>query len=118
MDDFKDFDLDLMDEIEDELDCAVLNDDQFNAALTDIQNKDGIMKEVADDEDEVVDVNVDYSYDLVEPDMVSVDADDIIAAERDLAMDPFEDEDIMDAIGDEAEAEDIDLEDEEVADLE
>jgi len=83
--------------IEDEIDCAILNDEQFAACLSDIDNAESTATEELNEEDEeLVDVNVDYSEDIHSPDMVDMDADDLIAAERDVMTNPFEDDEIID----------------------
>ena len=100
-----DVDLDLMD-IDDEVDCAILDDEDFVKALESIEKGELVLE----DEDEPTDLDIDYTDALVEPDMVSTDADDLLAAERDIAFDPFEDDDIMDSI--EGSDEEIEVEDE------
>lgn len=103
-------DLDLMD-IDDEVDCAIMDDEDFIKALQSIEKG-----ELLEDEDEATDLDIDYTDSLVEPDMVSTDADDLLAAERDIAFDPFEDDDIMDSI--EGSDEEIEVEDEEEDEVE
>ena len=51
---------------------------------------------VDDDEDIPVDTNQDYSGDMIDLDIEGADADEIIAAERDIATDPFEDDELID----------------------
>lgn len=92
-------------DFEDEVDCAIVNDSKFESAMSDIANADSTaQEETTDDElgdDDIVDTSIDYDDSIPGADMVSIDADDIIAAERDIAHDPFEDEDLMDAaVGD------------------
>ena len=82
---------------DDEVDCAILDDEEFNKALSELEAGE---LELDDDEEDVLDTDLDYSETPVEADMVSVDADDLLAAERDLAFDPFEDEELMDSISD------------------
>lgn len=90
--------LDAIEPIEDEVDCAILNDEQFAASLSNVDNAEPTsIDEIDDKEDEdLVDPNVDYSEDIHSADMVDMDADDMIAAERDLMLNPFEDDDIID----------------------
>lgn len=79
---------------DDEIDCAIMDDEDMISALAGIDST----APDEDENDEVVDVNVDYYNDLHTPDIVDQDADDYIAAERDIMFDPFEDDDIMDAV--------------------
>lgn len=90
--------LDAIEPIEDEIDCAILNDEQFATSLSNIDNAESTAIEEIDDreEEDLVDPNVDYSEDIHSADMVDMDADDMIAAERDLMLNPFEDDDIID----------------------
>ena len=102
----QDLNLDLLDNIDDEIDCAIMSDPQFIEALSKIEAQDYL-----EDEDEPTDLTVDYTDELVEPDIVSTDADDLLAAERDIAFDPFEDDELMDSIPDSDE--EIEIEDDE-----
>lgn len=89
---------------EDELDCAILNDTRFMEALANIDTAQSTAEEETNDDDEQIDIHADYTNDLHEPDFISVDADEMIAAEREIELDPFEDEEIIDAaLGDGAE---------------
>lgn len=90
--------LDAVEPIEDEVDCAILNDEQFAASLSNVDNAEPTSIDEIDDkeEEDLVDPNVDYSEDIHSADMVDMDADDMIAAERDLMLNPFEDDDIID----------------------
>lgn len=101
--------------IEDELDCAFLNDDAFNNSIDVLNNPESIDDHDVTEEDmakvdEPVDVNLDYSN-TMDNSMEDVDATDLIAAERDLMANPFEDDEILDAcIGDD-DIDDIDVDD-------
>lgn len=102
-------DLDFFDGIED---CAILNDDQTDEAIADVATAQSTAEEeLYDDED--VDVGVDYSDDIPDNDMVGLDVDDIIAAEREVQLFPLEDDELIDtAIDGDDEDYDIDLTDE------
>ena len=85
---------------DDEIDCACLSDEDFQEALASVNTAQPTVDEELDDEDEI-DVNLDYTGSKPDADIVDQDADDLLAIERDLAYNPFEDEDIIDAaIGD------------------
>lgn len=102
--------------IEDELDCAFLNDDSFNNSLDVLNNPESIddndvteaeMKEV----EEPIDINLDHSDVTIDNNIEDVDATDLLAAERDLWVSPFEDDEILDAsIGDD-DITDVDIDD-------
>jgi hypothetical protein len=102
MDDFSS----IFDGIEDEIDCAFLNDDGFNNSLEVLNNPESVDKyDVTDADmkkvDEVIDVNFDHSEIPFDNTMEDVDATDLLAAERDLIANPFEDDEIIEAsIGD------------------
>ena len=112
--DFEDTTFSMFDGFEDATDCAILNDDQVEESILDMETEKATT-EPETDEDEVVDVNVDYDEDVPSADMVDIDADDVIAAERDIAYDPFEDDEIIDAVvgDDEIELDDDEIEEEE-----
>ena len=95
---------------DDEVDCAILSDPEFEESLADMASKMSTAQEELEDDDDLVDVNVDYTDSVPGADIVDMDADDIIAAERDIMHNPFEDEDLIDA----AVGEDIEIEDDEI----
>jgi len=102
-----------LDEI-DEVDCALISDENLNNAIDEIR-ANGYSSEFDDlvDDEEPVDTTVDYSDVDSTADVVDIDADDIIAAERDLATDPFGDDELIDSvIGDDAD--DVILDDEDL----
>lgn len=79
---------------EDAIDTALAVDDNID----DIKLDDNSLSD--EEDDEIVDTNIDYIDDEVDNSIEGVDVDDIIAAERDIAFDPFEDDEIIDiAIG-------------------
>jgi len=79
---------------EDAIDTALAVDDNID----DIKLDDNSLSD--EEDDEIVDTNIDYIDDEVDNSIEGVDADDIIAAERDIAFDPFEDDEVIDiAIG-------------------
>lgn len=102
-----DVEVSTLDTFDDVIDCAILDDDNMVGSISDIENSPATTE--PDDDDDLIDATVDYSDDLHEPDFVDVDAESMIAAERDLLYDPFEDEEIVDAISN---GEDVLLDDE------
>jgi len=79
---------------EDAIDTALAVDDNID----DIKLDDNSLSN--EEDDEIVDTNIDYIDDEIDNSVEGADADDIIAAERDIAFDPFEDDEIIDiAIG-------------------
>lgn len=79
---------------EDAIDTALAVDDNID----DIKLDDNSLSD--EEDDEIIDTNIDYIDDEVDNSIEGVDADDIIAAERDIAFDPFEDDEVIDiAIG-------------------
>lgn len=87
---------------DDEIDCACLSDEDFQEALADVNTAQPTAdEEVNEDSDELADLNMDYTGCKPDADIVDQDADDLLATERDVAYDVFEDEDIIDAaVGD------------------
>ena len=97
-----------IDSFADEVDCAILCDPKFEDSLAEMEASLPTAQEELDDDD-MVDVNVDYTGSVPGADIVDMDADDIIATERDIMHNPFEDEDIVDAaVGEDFEIEDDD----------
>ena len=90
--------IDCINSIEDPEDCAILGDEDMENALIDSD-----IEELPDDDDyddiddDDIDLNQDFTGDIADLDIEGVDADDIIAAERDIAHDPFEDDELIDA---------------------
>ena len=79
---------------EDAIDTALAVDDNID----DIKLDDNSLSN--EEDDEIVDTNINYVDDEIDNSIEGADADDIIAAERDIAFDPFEDDEIIDiAIG-------------------
>ena len=103
-----------IDMIDDEIDTALLNDNNFNEALDSIKNNDYFVNE----EDELIDTNIEYTDAGLDMTAEDIDANDIIAAERDIAINPFEDDEIVDAAvgSDNIDIDDIDIKD--LADIE
>ena len=85
--------------IDDEIDIALLNDDDFNSALNSIKEDDTSAFDLVDDLDEEddVDTNIEYTDAGLDYSLEDIDANEIIAAERDIAINPFEDEELVDA---------------------
>jgi len=106
---FKDSEgFDSMDPIEDELDCVIMSDRDIESSLRDL---DIINSPVEETEEDVLDSNIDYNDASHDPDMVDMDADLMIAADRAIMMDPFEDEELDDILAEDEE--DIDLSEDE-----
>lgn len=85
--------IDCINSIEDPEDCAILGDEDMENALIDSDTE-----ELPDnDDDDDIDLDQDFTGDIADLDIEGVDADDIIAAERDIAHDPFEDDELIDA---------------------
>ena len=79
---------------EDAIDTALAVDDNID----DINLDDNSLSN--EEDGEIVDTNINYVDDEIDNSIEGADADDIIAAERDIAFDPFEDDEIIDiAIG-------------------
>lgn len=81
-------------ELEDEVDCAILGDHDFEDAMCHLDDPDYARRHptIKEEEIEVVDTSIDYDDNVPECDMVGMDADDIISAERDMVFDPCDDE--------------------------
>lgn len=85
---------------DDEVDCAIIGDQDMQDALKALEenpNATIVDEEIDLDSSDSIDPSVDYSDDVVSSDFTSIDADDVIAAERDMAYDPFKDDEIIDA---------------------
>ena len=100
---------------DDEIDCACLSDEDFQEALADVNTAQSTADEELDDVDEI-DLNMDYTGAKPDADIVDQDADDLLATERDIAYDVFEDEDIINAAVGDDEPEIDDDDEDEVAD--
>lgn len=99
-----------IDGIDDEIDCAILNDENFRDALADIDTTQPTAEEeLEDDEDiDLTDTSLDYDGSIPGTGIEDMDADDYIAAERDIARNPFEEDELIDsAIGEDPEIEDL-----------
>lgn len=100
---------------DDEVDCAIMNDPKFTEAIADMASQQPTAEEelTTDDSEDMVDTTLDYEGSIPGTDITDMDADDLLAAERDIMHDPFEDDELFDAaIGDDPEIDDIDLDDE------
>lgn len=106
--------IDCINSIEDPEDCAILGDEDMENALIDSDTEelpDDDECENTDDDD--IDPNQDFTEDIADLDIEGIDADDIIAAERDIAHDPFEDDELIDAATNGGDDDDIFLDDDE-----
>lgn len=99
--------IDCINSIEDPEDCAILGDEDMENALIDSDT------EKLPDDDDDIDLNQDFTGDIADLDIEGIDADDIIAAERDIAHDPFEDDELIDAATNGGDDDDIFLDDDE-----
>lgn len=104
--------IDCINSIEDPEDCAILGDEDMENALIDSDTEDLPDDEDYEDDDDI-DLNQDFTGDIADLDIEGVDADDIIAAERDIAHDPFEDDELIDAATNGGDDDDIFLDDDE-----
>lgn len=99
---------------EDEVDIALAINESDDEEFDEFDDEESIDNEIELDDENIedeIDTELDYSDEVPEVNDVDMRASDMIAAERDLLADPFEDDDVIDvAIGDE------DLEDIEVKD--
>lgn len=90
--------IDCINSIEDPEDCAILGDEDMENALIDSDTEELPDDDDYDDiDDDDIDLNQDFTGDIADLDIEGIDADDIIAAERDIAHDPFEDDELIDA---------------------
>lgn len=80
-------------ELEDEVDCAILGDQKFDDALNDIKEID---PEKVYPEEDIIDTTIDYDDTIPEADLVGLDADEFISAERDIAFDPLGEDELID----------------------
>ena len=102
--------------IEDEVDCAILNDEMFNNSLKVLGNPESmddldVPDAIINKEGQPIDSSLDYSEVPLDHSIEDVDANDLIAADRDLSMNPVDDDDI-----DDDEIEEL-MDDDEVEDL-
>lgn len=103
----------------DDLDAALIGDEEFAKACSMIETgnaEENVIEDEDDDDFSEVDPDTDYSDDLSDLDDVENDAKALIAADRELMKDPFEEDETIDAaIGDDADEyiEDDEDEDEE-----
>lgn len=93
---------------EDEVDCAIVNDKKFQGAMDYIANDNSPFDDDSNiNDDDISDMDIDLSLDYTTNpgvQMEDIEADDIISAARDIAYNPFEDDEYIDAaIGDEDE---------------
>lgn len=106
--------------IEDEVDCAIMNDEEFNNSLAELEKAESeeafdVADSAIDSMGQPIDSSLDYSDVPLDHSPEDVIANDLIAADRDMALEPLEDDEILDAVmGDdditETRASDIDLE--------
>lgn len=104
--------IDCINSIEDPEDCAILGDEDMENALIDSDTEDLPDDEDYEDDDDI-DLNQDFTEDIADLDIEGIDADDIIAAERDIAHDPFEEDELIDAATNGGDDDDIFLDDDE-----
>ena len=88
--------IDCINSIEDPEDCAILGDEDMENALIDSDTEELPYDDYEDTDDDDIDLNQDFTGDIADLDIEGIDADDIIAAERDIAHDPFEDDELID----------------------
>ncbi len=89
--------IDCINSIEDPEDCAILGDEDMENALIDSDTEELPDDDDCEDtDDDDIDLNQDFTGDIADLDIEGIDADDIIAAERDIAHDSFEDDELID----------------------
>lgn len=103
--------IDCINSIEDPEDCAILGDEDMENALIDSDTEELPDDNDYEDTDDDIDLNQDFAGDIADLDIEGIDADDIIAAERDIAHDPFEDDELIDAATNGGDDDDIFLDD-------
>lgn len=104
--------IDCINSIEDPEDCVILGDEDMENALIDSDTEDLPDDEDYEDDDDI-DLNQDFTGDIADLDIEGIDADDIIAAERDIAHDPFEEDELIDTATNGGDDDDIFLDDDE-----
>lgn len=104
--------IDCINSIEDPEDCAILGDEDMENALIDSDTEE-LPNDGDYEDDNDIDLNQDFTGDIADLDIEGIDADDIIAAERDIAHDPFEDDELIDAATNGGDDDDIFLDDDE-----
>ena len=90
-----------IDAFEDVIDCSIIGDDDMQAALDQLEhdpNSTVVDEDLDMDRSDIFDYTVDFSDDIVSANFIDMDTDDMIASERDMIYDPFEDDDIIDSI--------------------
>ena len=90
-----------IDAFEDVIDCSIIGDDDMQAALDQLEqdpNSTVVDEDLDMDRSDIFDHTVDFSDDIVSANFIDMDTDDMIASERDIIYDPFEDDDIIDSI--------------------
>lgn len=101
--------------IDDEIDCAIMSDPKFTEAIADMAAQQPTAEEeiTTDESEDLVDTTIDYDGSIPGAGITDMDADDVLAAERDIMHDPFEDDELFDAaVGNDPEIDDVDLDDE------
>ena len=101
--------------IDDEIDCAIMSDPKFTEAIADMAAQQPTVEEeiTTDESEDLVDTTIDYDGSIPGTDITDMDADDVLAAERDIMHDPFEDDELFDAaVSNDPEIDDVDLDDE------
>ena len=88
---------DIMNDFDPELDCVIMSDEDIEKAK----------EAIANEEDDLIDISIDYSNDIHNPSFIDKDADMLIGAERDVIFEPFDDEEVMDLIGIDDEIDDL-----------
>ena len=111
--------IDCINSIEDPEDCAILGDEDMENALIDSDTEELPDDDDCEDtDDDDIDLNQDFAGDIADLDIEGIEASMvayegvIIAAERDIAHDPFEDDELIDAATNGGDDDDIFLDDE------
>ena len=100
----------------DSFDVSMIFEDAIDTALAVDDSIDDIEVKEDESEDDIVDTDISYEGEDIDNSLEGIDANEIIAAERDIAFNPFEDDEIIDtAIGDDKDI-DFDVDINELAD--
>lgn len=101
---------------DDTFDVSTIFEDAIDTALAVDDSIDDIEVKEDESEDDIVDTDINYGDEDIDNSLEGIDANEIIAAERDIAFNPFEDDEIIDtAIGDDKDI-DFDVDINELAD--
>lgn len=86
--------------LEDEIDCAIAGDIKFDQVLDELEkiNPTTDSNIELDHIDDVIDPTVDYSESMPDVDSVSIDADTLIDAEREINFNPLDEDELIETV--------------------